>query len=158
LNFSNGTTVEEKQTSGNLENIWALQLEWLIHRHFTKTLKLTNKGIKCLSLIFIDRVANYMGETPIIKNLFIEKYKAIYPEYNDGKTATDQHIQDIQGYYFAQKASGEYADNEGGVKEQGKDLRTNLKRKRRIAYHFKPCSIYFFSLCSWCWLGQSKCF
>jgi type III restriction enzyme len=71
-----------------------------------------------------------MGETPIIKNLFIEKYKAIYPEYNDGKTPTDQHIQDIQGYYFAQKASGEYADNEGGVKEQGKIYELILKGKK----------------------------
>lgn len=115
ITFSNGVELFEKQASGNLENIWALQLEWLIHRHFTKTQKLATKGIKCLSLIFIDRVANYMGETPIIKNLFIEKYKGIYPEYNDGKAATDQHLQDIQGYYFAQKASGEYADNEGGV-------------------------------------------
>jgi type III restriction enzyme len=132
ITFSNGVEIFEKQASGNLENIWALQLEWLIHRHFTKTQKLATNGIKCLSLIFIDRVANYMGETPIIKNLFIEKYKGIYPEYNDGKVPMDQHIQDIQGYYFAQKASGEYADNEGGVKEQGKIYELILKGKEEL--------------------------
>ena len=120
VNFSNGTEILEKQISGGLENIWALQIEWLIHRHFTKSQKLESKGIKCLSLIFIDRVSNYMGETPIIKNLFIEKFKAIYPEYHQGRVPSSELIQSIQGYYFAQKASGEFADNEGGVKEQSK--------------------------------------
>lgn len=143
ITFSNGVELFEKQASGNLENIWALQLEWLIHRHFTKTQKLATSGIKCLSLIFIDRVANYMGETPIIKNLFIEKYKGIYPDYNDGKPASDQHIQDIQGYYFAQKASGEYADNEGGVKEQGKIYELILKGKEELLTISNPVQFIF---------------
>lgn len=143
ITFSNGIELFEKQTSGNLENIWALQLEWLIHRHFAKTQKLVAHGIKCLSLIFIDRVANYMGETPIIKNLFIEKYKGIYPEYNDGKAATDQHIQAVQGYYFAQKASGEYADNEGGVKEQGKIYELILKGKEELLTISNPVQFIF---------------
>ena len=89
ITFTNGVELFEKQASGNVENIWALQLEWLIHRHFAKSQKLLPQGIKCLSLIFIDKVSNYMGENPKIKNLFIEKYKAIYPEYNKGKIPTD---------------------------------------------------------------------
>ena len=143
ITFSNGVELFEKQASGNLENIWALQLEWLIHRHFAKTQKLATNGIKCLSLIFIDRVANYMGETPVIKNLFIEKYKGIYPEYNEGKIPTAQYIQDIQGYYFAQKASGEYADNEGGVKEQGKIYELILKGKEELLTISNPVQFIF---------------
>lgn len=143
VTFSNGVELFEKQTAGNLENIWALQLEWLIHRHFAKTQKLAANRIKCLSLIFIDRVANYMGETPIIKNLFVEKYRAIYPEYNNGKTPTAQHIQDVQGYYFAQKASGEYADNEGGVKEQGKIYELILKGKEELLTISNPVQFIF---------------
>ncbi len=143
ITFSNGIELFEKQASGNLENIWALQLEWLVHRHFAKTQKLAAHGIKCLSLIFIDRVANYMGETPIIKNLFIEKYKGIYPEYNGGKAATDQHTQAVQGYYFAQKASGEYADNEGGVKEQGKIYELILKGKEELLTISNPVQFIF---------------
>jgi len=143
VTFSNGVELLEKQASGNWENIWALQLEWLIHRHFAKTQKLAPNGIKCLSLIFIDRVANYMGETPIIKNLFVEKYKAIYPEYNEGKTPTEQLIQDIQGYYFAQKSSGEYADNEGGIKEQGKIYKLILEGKEELLTIANPVQFIF---------------
>jgi type III restriction enzyme len=143
VEFSNGAIIEEKQASGNLENIWALQLEWLIHRHFSKTQKLASKGIKCLSLIFIDRVANYMGGAPIIKNLFIDKYKSIYPEYNSGNTPTTQQIQDAQGYYFAQKSSGEYADNEGGIKEQAKIYELILKGKEELLTIANPVQFIF---------------
>ena len=143
VTFSNGTEILEKQISGGLENIWALQIEWLIHRHFTKSQKLESKGIKCLSLIFIDRVSNYMGETPIIKNLFVEKYKGIYPEYNQGKVPSSEHIQSIQGYYFAQKASGEFADNEGGVKEQSKIYELILKGKEELLTLSNPVQFVF---------------
>ena len=143
VKFSNGTEILEKQIAGSLENIWALQLEWLIHRHFVKSQKLVTKDIKCLSLIFIDRVSNYMGETPIIKNLFIEKYKAIYPEYNSGKLPSNEHINSIQGYYFAQKASGEFADNEGGVKEQSKIYDLILKGKEELLTLSNPVQFVF---------------
>lgn len=130
--FSNGTEVFEKQIAGSLENTWALQIEWLIHRHFQKSQKLKESGIKCLSLIFIDRVANYIGEDPKIKNLFIEKYKQVYPEYNNGEIPTDDHIRQSQGYYFAQKTNGEFADNEGGVKQQKQIYDAILRDKEDI--------------------------
>ncbi|MDI1317058.1 DEAD/DEAH box helicase family protein [Flavobacterium sp.] len=143
VSFSNGAEILEKQISGTLENIWALQIEWLIHRHFTKSQKLASKEIKCLSLVFIDRVANYIGETPIIKNLFVEKYRAIYPEYHNGNSVTDEHIQSVQGYYFAQKSSGEFADNEGGVKEQAKIYELILKGKEELLTLTNPVQFVF---------------
>ena len=55
VSFHNGVEIFEKQNSRSIQSIWALQLEWLILRHFTKKQKLQEKGIKCLSLIFIDK-------------------------------------------------------------------------------------------------------
>lgn len=132
VNFTNGTEVVEKHTAGNVASIWALQLEWLMHRHFSKSKKFADKGIKCLSLIFIDKVANYMGEDPIIKNLFIEKYKAIYPEWHNGQEPTAQHIQDIQGYYFATTGKGEYTDSEVTMKSNKEIYELILKKKDEL--------------------------
>ncbi len=98
---------------------------------------------KILSLIFIDRVANYMGEVPVIKNLFVEKYRAIYPEYNEGKTPTNEYINAIQGYYFAQKASGEFADNEGGVNEQKRIYELILKGREELLNIENPVQFIF---------------
>ena len=143
IEFSNEVILEEKQSTGNLQNIWALQLEWLIRRHFTKSQKLAEQGIKCLSLIFIDRVANYIGENPVIKNLFVEKYRQIYAEYNSRNQPTSEQIDQIQGYYFAQKSSGEYADNEGGQKEQKKIYELILKRKEELLNIANPVQFVF---------------
>jgi type III restriction enzyme len=143
VKFSNGVELFEKQTSGNIENVWAAQLEFLIISHFVKTEKLKALGIKCLSLIFIDKVANYMGETPIIKNLFIEKYKRVYAQFNDGQVPDNEHIKALQGYYFAQKSSGEYADTEGGIKEQGKIYELILKGKEELLTLSNPVQFIF---------------
>lgn len=142
IEFSNGVVLEMQQVSGNLQSIWALQLEWLIRRHFTKSQKLAEQGIKCLSLIFIDRVANYVGENPIIKNLFVEKYKQVYAEFN-GSQPTNEHISQVQGYYFAQKGSGEFADNEGGQKEQKRVYELILKGKEELLNINNPVQFIF---------------
>lgn len=143
IEFSNGSVLEEKQSSGNLKPIWGLQLEWLIHRHFKKSQKLAEKGIKCLSLIFIDRVANYMGDTPVIKDLFVETYRKVFAEWNDGNQPSAEYINQIQGYYFAQKSSGEYADNEGGQKEQRKIYELILTRKEELLQIENPVQFIF---------------
>ena len=61
VDFTNGTTITEGSSSANKEEVWGLQLEWLIRRHFENRNRLRPQGIKNLSLIFIDRVANYMS-------------------------------------------------------------------------------------------------
>ncbi len=132
VSFFNGIEIFEKQASGNVQNIWALQLEWLIIKHFTKKTKLQEKGIKCLSLIFIDKVANYVSEAPVIKNLFIEKYKEIYPEFNDNKEPTAEHIEMIQGSYFAKTGKNEFTDNETSMRKNKDVFDAILKDKEGL--------------------------
>jgi len=130
--FTNGTEIFEKQAAGNIQSIWNLQLEWLVIRHFTKKQKLQEKGIKCLSLIFIDKVANYISDEPIIKNLFIEKYVALYPEFHDNQQPTAEHIDAIQGFYFAQTGKGEYTDNEISMRKNSEVFDAILKDKKEL--------------------------
>ena len=132
VSFHNGVEIFEKQASGNVQSIWALQLEWLILRHFTKKQKLKEKGIKCLSLIFIDKVANYVSDEPIIKNLFIEKYKEIYPEFHDNKEPTAEHIEMIQGSYFAKTTKNEFTDNETSMRKNKDVFDAILKDKQGL--------------------------
>ena len=132
VSFHNGVEIFEKQASGNVQSIWTLQLEWLILRHFTKKQKLKEKGIKCLSLIFIDKVANYVSDDPIIKNLFIEKYKEIYPEFHDNKEPTAEHIEMIQGSYFAKTTKNEFTDNETSMRKNKDVFDAILKDKQGL--------------------------
>jgi type III restriction enzyme len=132
VSFTNGTEIFEKQTSGNIQSVWALQVEWLIIRHFFKKQKLSEQGIKCLSLIFIDKVANYVSEDPVIKNLFIEKYKALYPEFHDNQEPTAEHIDAIQGFYFAKTGKGEFTDNENSMRKNSEVFDAILRDKKEL--------------------------
>lgn len=131
--FENGSEIIEGSSSFNREQVWALQLEWLIRRHFENKNRLKPQGIKNLSLIFIDRVANYMSpERPIIKQLFEQKYREVYAEFNDGKQPSDSDVQAAQGFYFAKTTQGEYTDKEDACKKNKEIFDEILHNKQRL--------------------------
>lgn len=61
VTFLNGTTIACGQVIGdsNEEAMQRVQIRETIRAHFEKEKELFNRGIKCLSLFFIDEVANY---------------------------------------------------------------------------------------------------
>lgn len=60
VEFGNGRRIEVGQTSGGLtDEILREQISWTVREHLDKELRLRPRGIKVLSLFFIDRVANY---------------------------------------------------------------------------------------------------
>lgn len=144
VRFTNGTEIIENASSANKEQVWALQLEWLIRRHFENKNRLKPKGIKNLSLIFIDRVANYMSsEKPVIKQLFEQKYREVYPEYHDGKTPSDLEIQACQGFYFAKTTQGEYTDKEDACRKNKEIFDEILHNKQRLLSFDSPIEFIF---------------
>lgn len=131
--FSNGTEITEGSSSANKEQVWALQLEWLIRRHFENKNRLRPKGIKNLSLVFIDRVANYVSiERPIIKSLFEQKYREVYAEFNGGRLPEDTEVQAVQGFYFAKTSQGEYTDKEDACKKNKEIFDEILHNKQKL--------------------------
>lgn len=143
VRFTNGVELAERQNAGDIEQVWAMQLEFLIKKHFAKAADLNPKGIKCLSLIFINRVANFIGDNPIIKKLFIEKYREIYTAQNGGRILTDEQIEQVQGYYFAQSSKGEFTDNEGGLSEQKRIYDLILRQKEELLSLENPVQFIF---------------
>ena len=144
VRFTNGSEIIENSSSSNKEQVWALQLEWLIRRHFENKNRLKPKGIKNLSLIFIDRVANYMSsERPVIKQLFEQKYREVYPEYHDGKTPSDLEIQACQGFYFAKTTQGEYTDKEDACRKNKEIFDEILHNKQRLLSFDSPIEFIF---------------
>src|SRR3990172_8646060 len=64
IQFSGGAVVKEGETQGGLtDEVLKYQIERAVKWHFEKVKKYQPKGIKVLSLFFIDRVANYRGYT-----------------------------------------------------------------------------------------------
>ncbi len=142
--FTNGSEIIEGSSSSNKEQVWALQLEWLIRRHFENRNRLRPQGIKNLSLIFIDRVANYMSpERPIIKQLFEQKYRQVYAEFNDGKQPADSDVLATQGFYFAKTTQGEYTDKEDACRKNKEIFDEILHNKQRLLSFESPIEFIF---------------
>lgn len=109
IRFANNVELKlgEEQGSDKVA-IFRAQIFHTVEEHFKKQERLRDRGIKVLSLFFIDRVANYADEDGIIRKLFNEAFDSLKMKYHAWKGV---EASDVQAAYFAQKRK------KGGVTE-----------------------------------------
>ncbi len=147
VRFDNGHTLIQGRALGHdQEGIFRLQLRWLIQRHFEKKARLAPLGVKCLSLVFIDKVANYLaseaGELPLIKRLFEEEY-TIKLQAITGQAPDAQQLQAAQGSYFAQTGQGAYTDSENSMSKNSAIYKRILTDKAGLLQLSDPVEFIF---------------
>jgi type III restriction enzyme len=142
VKLSNGVELVEKERSLDIEGIFRQQLYWLIDSHFVKKAALKEQGIKCLSLIFIDRVSNYVGENGLIRRLFEEEYGKAY-EARLGAVATAEQLTAVQGYYFAKTGKGAYTDSESSMRKNRTIFKRILEEKEKLLSFDDPIEFIF---------------
>ena len=101
VRFANNIELQLGEEQGtDKEAIFKAQIHHTIEEHFRKQASLKARGIKVLSLFFIDRVSNYAEEDGLIRQIFNQSFtelKARYPDWQDVES------EDVQAGYFAQK-------------------------------------------------------
>ncbi len=142
LKFTNGIELILKERDGDVSGLFRQQLQWLIRRHFQKKPVLAAQGIKCLSLIFIDKVDNYVRDNGLIRVLFREEYAAVHREML-GTDPTPEQIIECQGYYFAKTGSDEYTDSENAMLKNKKIFDEILRDKRALLDLANPREFIF---------------
>ena len=142
VKFKNGAAIYEGEQAKDYSSIFNEQLYWLIDSHFRKKEEMKKKGVKCLSLTFIDRVDNYIQPDGIIKKAFIEQYKKVHKEFYK-KEATNEQIDKCQGYYFAQTGKGDYTDNERSMSGNKELFDLILKDKEELLNIDNPVEFIF---------------
>lgn len=142
VKFSNGVELVEQERSADLPGIFRQQLQWLIRRHFQKKPVLAARGIKCLSLVFIDRVDSYIRDDGIIRRLFAEEYASVYREFH-ATIPTPEQITAAQGYYFAKTGGGEYTDSENAMLKNRAVFDLILKEKEELLRAENPVEFIF---------------
>ena len=84
IRFSNGRTLRQSEEVGAMrDDVWRAQIKHTIKRHLEKELQVGARGIKVLSLFFIDRVANYRdydGAGQPVKGKLAETFEAALSE------------------------------------------------------------------------------
>jgi type III restriction enzyme len=129
--------------------IYQVQIEETIKFHFERQRLLHNRGIKVLSLFFIDHVANYKGNKPFIRELFekaFEKYKKNDEYFNKYKAS------EVHNGYFAQKKDAKtdeiqffdtIAESEEGRKLEKEAYRLIMQDKQELLSFDSKISFIF---------------
>jgi type III restriction enzyme len=160
VRFKNGIEVGVGQTQGaDQAALFREQIRYTVGDHFQKQKRLKAAGIKVLSLFFIDRVENYLGEPPaskgadrvdglypgIIRELFdeaFEELKSKFPEFAEKKAA------DVRASYFAKKnrrgGITETIDSTSGQSAEDRAAyNLNMKDKERLLSLDEPVAFIF---------------
>ncbi|HPS31821.1 MAG TPA: type III restriction endonuclease, partial [bacterium] len=114
VEFQNGIVVEPHQESGGMmDERMKSQVEQTVEAHFAKEKKLKGKGIKVLSLFFIDHVKSYRSYDdegrPLkgkVAQWFEEAYKTVSnkPMYKELIPYSAEEVHD--GYFSSDKKKG----------------------------------------------------
>ena len=116
IRFNIGRTLRLGEEIGGLrEDIWRAQIKHTIKRHLEKELQVRERGIKVLSLFFIDRVANYRdydGAEQPDKGKFAEAFE---PELT--ALARDERFRELSWLQepLENSISGHFAQDRKGV-------------------------------------------
>lgn len=131
VRFENGLRVREGEDLGyNKPEVFRTQIRETIKRHMETQEYLRAKGIKVLSLFFLDRVANYTDEDGLVRTIFDKEFKRIRRDYAGFDSLEPEQVREA---YFASKKrprSEEYdiIDIPLSEEKQKKDDRDAAKR------------------------------
>jgi type III restriction enzyme len=140
-----------EEVGGMREDVWRAQIKHTIKQHLEKELELRARGIKVLSLFFVDRVANYRdydehGQPVAGKyaKVFEEeladlKGKAQYKDIN----WLDEPFGRLHNGYFAQDKKGVLKDTTGNTQADDEVYNLIMKDKERLLSLTEPLRFIF---------------
>ncbi len=148
LEFSNSETVMLGKSIGSVdENILKkAQIYRTIEAHLDKELRYYDKGIKVLSLFFIDEVKKYRtetGEKGIYAQMFEECYNELInkPKYAGLKDKFNTDVEKAHNGYFSQDKKGVYKNTKGDTQADD-DTYNLIMRDKEMLLSF-DCHLRF---------------
>jgi type III restriction enzyme len=111
ITFTNQSVLKTGGTDGitlSKREIFRVQIEETIKFHLERQKALREKGIKVLSLFFIDKVANYKGDEPFIKTTFEAAFNRL--KHNDDFFKNVEASEVHKGYFAQKKGDTNFLD------------------------------------------------
>lgn len=152
----NGHLLRIGDTIGDIDDdeIKRFQIRQTIEEHLDKELRLNHRGIKVLSLFFIDKVANYRDYdsdgNPIkgkYAHMFEEEYKKLIqkPKYQTLFKDIDieADVEKVHNGYFAQDKKGKLKDTKGNTNADADVYSLIMKDKERLLSFDEPLRFIF---------------
>ena len=136
IEFPNTEVVQLHQAIGDIDEnlLKRMQIRRTNETHLDKELRYTEKGIKVLSLFFIDEVKKYRdpeGGKGIYAQMFEEVYTELlaFPKYAELKERFPANVSSVHNGYFSQDKKGRYKDTRGDTQDDYNTYNTIMKDK-----------------------------
>jgi len=161
--FTNGQAIAKGQVIGDTNELYMqrVQIRETIKAHFEKERELFKRGIKCLSLFFIDEVAKYRSYDEdgnevkgAFQQIFEEEYaRLVNDEFRIFDEEYNKYLRSIQtdqthrGYFSIDKKSGRMVNSKtskkSDISEDESDYELILRDKERLLSFEEPTRFIF---------------
>ncbi len=140
-----------EQLGGMREDVWRMQIKHTVKKHLEKELQVQGRGIKVLSLFFIDRVANYRdydqggGEVKgKFAEVFEEALKELSTEPRFASIEWLKHpVERLHDGYFAQDKKGILKDTRGDTQADDEVYDLIMRKKEQLLSLEEPLRFIF---------------
>lgn len=149
----NGETIGIDKAIGDIDDdiIKRAQIRKTIEEHLEKENRLNKKGIKVLSLFFIDKVANYRGyskDGAMIPGKYATMFKEEYEDLIKQNRFKDNininiPVDFTHNGYFAQDKKGKLKDTKGNTQADEEIYNTIMKEKEKLLDISNPLRFIF---------------
>ena len=156
VSFSNGEFLNIGEIIGNVDDstMKKAQIRKTIEMHLNKELHYTKRGIKVLSLFFIDEVSKYRDysredekgdyqrwfEEEYAKLINLPKYRVLREKYGN-YISTDPSL--VHDGYFAQDGKGRIKNSNGTTNDDETTYQLIMKDKERLLSFEEPIRFIF---------------
>lgn len=157
IEFSSGLVLRIGQQQGGLtDDVMRFQIERTVANHFAKVKLLAGRGIKVLSLFFIDRVANYRSydeEGNPVSGKFATWFEEAFRKYSrkpqyHGLIPCDPR--QVHGGYFSGDRKGKgtaaktvWIDTKGNIAKDDDTYALIMQEKERLLSQDEPLQFIF---------------
>jgi type III restriction enzyme len=152
VQFNNGCTLALGQEQGGVrENLYRVQIENTVKRHLDKEVQLRGKGVKVLTLFFVDKVANYRDydeEGKSVKGKFAVAFEEVlrrliaHDRYRELSIAT-MPLEQLHNGYFAQDKKGILKDTSGTTQADDDVYSLIMQKKEQLLSLDEPLRFIF---------------
>jgi type III restriction enzyme len=149
IDFTSGRLYLGQERGGITEDLIDVQIKNTIKKHLDKELQLKGRGIKVLSLFFVDKVSNYRiydTDGKPVKGKYADEFERHYaeliqlPQYKELDIFPVEKCHD--GYFSADK-KGVYKDTNGSTQADDDTYAKIMRNKEQLLSMDEPLKFIF---------------
>jgi type III restriction enzyme len=149
VDFNFGRLYLGQERGGLKDDLMEIQIRNTIKKHLDKELQVKDKGLKILSLFFVDRVANYRGYDEEGKpqmgkfGIQFEKHYKELIQLSQYKTLAIHPLDKIHDGYFSQDKKGVLKDTSGSTQADDDTYAKIMRNKEQLLSLDEPLKFIF---------------